>query len=403
MSLQTVEKKEVYVKALFEYDAALDSGLPSKGLSFRYGDIIHVTNATDPEWWQGRLLITHPAADRPWEENFGIIPSKKRVERKERKRINQVKFYRGEREFTVQEFKETNPPNVTVETPTKKDQRKKGRKAKKQGLKGTRRFPFFKSCDDVSRPDMNGEKDEIIESQSVTSERPSGEGTESNSADDWILSYEAITEQDINYMRPIVILGPKKDQIMEDLVQDYPQRFGVCIPHTTRTPRTGEVDGAVGCYYFVDREEMEKQKEKGFFFEVGIHNNNLYGTSINSVIDVSKQGLHCVLDVRGDAIRELQKKNMYPIAIYIKPKIPPRSRQNPMEDQIAWLQELDKRKTRENCVKILEQAERDEAAYADCFTAAVSGDNMSDIYKNVLDVIDRHGQKRCWLPSGEAL
>jgi len=402
MSLQTVEKKEVYVKALFEYDAALDSGLPSKGLSFRYGDIIHVTNATDPEWWQGRLLITHPAADRPWEENFGIIPSKKRVERKERKRINQVKFYRGEREFTVQEFKETNPPNVTVETPTKKDQRKKARKAKKQGLKGTRRFPFFKSCDDVSRPDMNGEKDEIIESQSVTSERPSGEGAESN-ADDWILSYEAITEQDINYMRPIVILGPKKDQIMEDLVQDYPQRFGVCIPHTTRTPRTGEVDGAVGCYYFVDREEMEKQKEKGFFFEVGIHNNNLYGTSINSVIDVSKQGLHCVLDVRGDAIRELQKKNMYPIAIYIKPKIPPRSRQNPMEDQIAWLQELDKRKTRENCVKILEQAERDEAAYADCFTAAVSGDNMSDIYKNVLDVIDRHGQKRCWLPSGEAL
>lgn len=402
MSLQTVEKKEVYVKALFEYDAALDSGLPSKGLSFRYGDIIHVTNATDPEWWQGRLLITHPAADRPWEENFGIIPSKKRVERKERKRINQVKFYRGEREFTVQEFKETNPPNVTVETPTKKDQRKKARKAKKQGLKGTRRFPFFKSVDDISRADMNGEKDEIIESQSVTSERPSGEGTESN-ADDWILSYEAITEQDINYMRPIVILGPKKDQIMEDLVQDYPQRFGVCIPHTTRTPRTGEVDGAVGCYYFVDREEMEKQKEKGFFFEVGIHNNNLYGTSINSVIDVSKQGLHCVLDVRGDAIRELQKKNMYPIAIYIKPKIPPRSRQNPMEDQIAWLQELDKRKTRENCVKILEQAERDEAAYADCFTAAVSGDNMSDIYKNVLDVIDRHGQKRCWLPSGEAL
>ena len=69
---------------------------------------------------------------------------------------------------------------------------------------------------------------EIAESQSVTSERPSGEA-DSNS-DDWILSYEAITEQDINYMRPIVILGPKKDQIMEDLVQDYPQRFGVCIP-----------------------------------------------------------------------------------------------------------------------------------------------------------------------------
>ena len=65
----------------------------------------------------------------------------------------------------------------------------------------------------------------------MTSERPSGEtASDSAHSDDWILSYEAITEQDINYMRPIVILGPKKDQIMEDLVQDYPSRFGVCIP-----------------------------------------------------------------------------------------------------------------------------------------------------------------------------
>ena len=31
-------------------------------------------------------------------------------------------------------------------------------------------------------------------------------------------------------MRPIVILGPLKDRIMEDLVGDYPEKFGVCIP-----------------------------------------------------------------------------------------------------------------------------------------------------------------------------
>ena len=67
--------------------------------------------------------------------------------------IKQVLFS----EFTIQEFKESNPPNVTVETPTKKDSRsKKGRKAKKNGFKGTKRFPFFKSCDDVSRADVNG-------------------------------------------------------------------------------------------------------------------------------------------------------------------------------------------------------------------------------------------------------
>ena len=65
------------------------------------------------------------------------------------------------------------------------------------------------------------EAESIAESESVGSERGD---------DGWILSYEAIAEQDINYMRPIVILGPLKDRIMEDLVGDYPEKFGVCIP-----------------------------------------------------------------------------------------------------------------------------------------------------------------------------
>jgi guanylate kinase len=148
---------------------------------------------------------------------------------------------------------------------------------------------------------------------------------------------------------------------------------------------------------------MEVQKLEGYFFEVGIHNNNLYGTSINSVKDVSSSGLHCVLDVRGDAIRELQKKTMFPIAIYIKPKVNNRTRAPLIDDQVAWLQEMNKRLTRENCIKIIEQAERTEAEFADCFTAAVSGDSMADIYKGVLDVIELHGKSRCWLPSGETL
>lgn len=42
---------------------------------------------------------------------------------------------------------------------------------------------------------------------------------------------------------------------------------------------------------------------------------------------------------------------------------------------------MNKRLTREACIKIIEQAERTEAEFADCFTAAVTGDNMHDIYK----------------------
>ncbi|CAH2229047.1 jg17289 [Pararge aegeria aegeria] len=55
--LRTSQKRSLYVRALFDYDPIRDDGLPSRGLPFRYGDILLVTNASDDEWWQARYVI----------------------------------------------------------------------------------------------------------------------------------------------------------------------------------------------------------------------------------------------------------------------------------------------------------------------------------------------------------
>lgn len=62
-----------FFRALFDYDRTRDSCLPSQGLSFSYGDILHVINASDDEWWQARLVTPHGES-----EQIGVIPSKKR-------------------------------------------------------------------------------------------------------------------------------------------------------------------------------------------------------------------------------------------------------------------------------------------------------------------------------------
>lgn len=62
-----------FCRALFDYDRTRDSCLPSQGLSFSYGDILHVINASDDEWWQARLVTPHGES-----EQIGVIPSKKR-------------------------------------------------------------------------------------------------------------------------------------------------------------------------------------------------------------------------------------------------------------------------------------------------------------------------------------
>jgi len=72
---------------LFDYDPNRDDGLPSRGISFTYGSVLHILNANDDEWWQAKKLV--PAGE---EERIGIVPSKKRWERKQKSRDRTVKF-----------------------------------------------------------------------------------------------------------------------------------------------------------------------------------------------------------------------------------------------------------------------------------------------------------------------
>lgn len=60
-------------RALFDYDCNKDDDRPSQGLSFKHGDILHILNGSDDEWWQAALVGNH-ADDGP----AGIIPGKKR-------------------------------------------------------------------------------------------------------------------------------------------------------------------------------------------------------------------------------------------------------------------------------------------------------------------------------------
>jgi len=36
----------------------------------------------------------------------------------------------------------------------------------------------------------------------------------------------------VKYTRPVVILGPLKDRINDDLIAEFPDKFGSCVPRT---------------------------------------------------------------------------------------------------------------------------------------------------------------------------
>ncbi|XP_072451280.1 disks large homolog 3 isoform X5 [Chiloscyllium punctatum] len=323
-SLRTSEKRSLYVRALFDYDRTKDSCLPSQGLSFLYGDILHVINASDDEWWQARLVTPHGES-----EQIGVIPSKKRVEKKERARLKTVKFHAR--------------PGVIE-------------------MKGE--FPGL-SDDYYGMKNLKGQ-------------------------DDTVLSYEAVTRLEIHYARPIIILGPMKDRINDDLISEFPNKFGSCVPHTTRSRRENEIDGQD--YHFVtSREQMEKDIQDNKFIEAGQYNDNLYGTSIQSVRAVAERGKHCILDVSGNAIKRLQLALLYSIAIFIKPK------------SVQSLMEMNKRQTEEQATKTFDKALKLEQEFGEYFTAIVQGDSLEEIYNKIKQVIEEQSGPYIWIPSSEKL
>ncbi|XP_025080158.1 disks large homolog 2-like isoform X4 [Pomacea canaliculata] len=351
-SLRTTQKRTLYVRALFDYDPAKDSGLPSKGLAFHYGDILHVVNASDDEWWQARRIT--PEGE---EEGMGIVPSKRRVERKERARLKNVKFT----------GKNSGSSDKHGHAGAAKDKDKD----KKKNFSFTRRFPFMKSKDHSGSEDVSA--DELEEG-----------------GDEPILSYEAVVQQELKYTRPVIILGPLKDRINDDLISEFPDKFGSCIPHTTRERRPNEEPGRD--YHFVaSREQMERDIQNHLFIEAGVYNDNLYGTSVASVKEVAEQGKHCILDVSGNAIKRLQVAGLYPIAIFIKPKSP---------DSIM---EMNKRITEEQARKTYERALKLEAEFGEYFTAVVQGDTADEIYAKVKEVIRDQSGPTIWVPAKEKL
>ncbi|XP_073778160.1 disks large homolog 3 isoform X41 [Danio rerio] len=347
-SLRTSEKRSLYVRALFDYDRTRDSCLPSQGLSFSYGDILHVINASDDEWWQARLVTPHGES-----EQIGVIPSKKRVEKKERARLKTVKFH-----------------------------------ARTGMIESNREM--FGRMNDIR--DFPGLSDDFYGSKSLKCLTSNTSDSESSSKgqEDTILSYEPVIRQEIHYTRPVIILGPMKDRVNDDLISEFPHKFGSCVPHTTRPRRENEMDGQD--YHFVgSREQMEKDIQDNKFIEAGQFNENLYGTSILSVRAVAERGKHCILDVSGNAIKRLQQAQLYPIAIFIKPK------------SVEALMELNKRQTYEQANKVFDKAMKLEQEFGEFFTAIVQGDSLDEIYNKIKLIIEEQSGPYIWIPSAEKL
>lgn len=60
-----------------------------------------------------------------------------------------------------------------------------------------------------------------------------------------VLSYEAVQRLSINYTRPVIILGPLKDRINDDLISEFPDKFGSCVPRKINFLLNWKIDNLI--------------------------------------------------------------------------------------------------------------------------------------------------------------
>ena len=116
----------------------------------------------------------------------------------------------------------------------------------------------------------------------------------------------------------LVVSGPSgvgKSTITNRLRTD--QRFWISVSVTTRSIRTGEVDGID--YIFVDENEFNQMIKDNQFLEWADFAGSKYGTPKKAVDEALQNGKNVILEIELNGARQVRKNSKDAILIFIEP------------------------------------------------------------------------------------
>jgi guanylate kinase len=119
--------------------------------------------------------------------------------------------------------------------------------------------------------------------------------------------------------RLIVLTGPSgvgKGTLMRSLLERYPELY-YSVSVTTRSPRTGEMDGKN--YYFISRNKFEQLVAQGEFLEWAEFAGNYYGTPREGVLNQIRDGKMVVLEIELEGARQIRASFPSALSIFILP------------------------------------------------------------------------------------
>ncbi|CAH1262832.1 MPP5 [Branchiostoma lanceolatum] len=334
----------VHVRAHFDYDPLDDMYIPCRelGLSFQKGDILHIVNQDDPNWWQ---------SFREGEEDqslAGLVPSRS---------------FQQQREAMKQTLEDDKEP------------KKKGKLlcAKKNKKKKKKKVLY------------NAAQNEDYDLEEI-------------------LTYEEVVlfQQPGDSRRPVVLIGPPnvgRHELRQRLMESDPEKYTAAVPHTSRSRKDQEVDGKD--YHFIPRGQFEQDILMGKFVEHGEYEKNIYGTSLEAIRRVINSNKVCVLNLHPQddqpavalirALKILKSSDLKPFIVFVAPPGLEKLRQlrNKMGDHPKD----------EELRETIEKARDIELNFGHYFDYVIVNGDLDRAYNELLREIGRLETEAMWVPA----
>ncbi|XP_073941486.1 MAGUK p55 subfamily member vari isoform X2 [Choristoneura fumiferana] len=204
--------------------------------------------------------------------------------------------------------------------------------------------------------------------------------------------YEEVARTPPFLRRVMALVGTRgvgRRTLKNRLIQDHPDRFGAVVPHTSRPPRPLEENGL--SYWFVSREEMERDIHAGRFLEHGEHNGHLYGTHLDSIRAVIKEGKMCILDCAPQSLKLLHNSSEFlPFVVMVAA---------PGIEQLRNLTFASNRNlTEEDIKQTLEESARIQRQHEKYIDLVITNHNNDTTYSKIMDALHSLSTDHQWVP-----
>ena len=111
--------------------------------------------------------------------------------------------------------------------------------------------------------------------------------------------------------------GAGKTSLVKALLERRAAAVTVCVSHSTRPMRPGEVNG--DAYHFVSLARFNAMVDNGEFLEHAQVFDNFYGTARASVDKLLASGKHVILEIDWQGARQVKAKMPETVSIFILP------------------------------------------------------------------------------------